>query len=137
MSLTREQIMERLQTVHVDVLPSRTALFRRFDPATAVRAYVDDPVPERKIRYVVGIFISGDGVASRTLDIEKLEEGTPTAYTMKFRGIPVAPADHREIPESGYDIENPIVTCEGGTQLYGTASGNTLYVTTIYYDNDV
>lgn len=121
MGLTREQIMERLQTDHINVLPSRTPLFAA--------------VPERIIRYVVGIFISGDGVASRTLDIEKLEEdGT---YTMKFRGIPVAPADHRELPESGYDVENPIVTCEGGTRLYGTASGNTLYVTVEHWDSDI
>lgn len=122
MVLTREQIMERLQTDDVWVTVSRTAL-------TAA-------VPERKMRYVVGIFLSGDGVSSKTVDIEKLEEDE-TTYTMKFSMIPVAPADHREIPESGYDIENPIMVLEGGSRPYGKASGNSVNTTIIYWDNEI
>jgi len=116
--LTKEQIRDRLRTKHVDILPSRTALFAA--------------VPEQKTRYVVALMFNGDGVSSRTVDIEKLEEDD--SYTMKFRNIAVSPADHVEIPESGYDIENPILTLEGGTRLYGTASGNTLYGTVLYFD---
>jgi len=119
--LTKEEIRERLQTDQVDVLPSRTDLF--------------SDVAERKIRYVVAIIINGDGVASRTMDIEKREEdGT---YTMKFEKVPVAPADVRTLPRESYDIEDPIVTCEGGTRLVGTASGNTLYTTVVYWDSDI
>ena len=120
--LTKEEIRERLQTDQVDILPTRTPFF--------------EAVPERKIRYVVAIIVNGDGVASRTMDIEKLEEDG-TTYTMKFEKVPVAPADVRTLPRESYDIEDPIVTCEGGTRLYGTASGNTLYATIEYWDSDI
>ena len=122
-SLTREQIMERLQTDSVDIETSRTALFAA--------------VPENKMRYVVGIFISGDGTTSRTVTIEVLEEDG-TTYTEKFADIPIAPADHRELPESGFDIENAILVLEGGTRLYGTLSaGTTTPVTVIYWDSEI
>lgn len=119
--LTKEEIRERLQTDHVDILPTRTPFFAA--------------VPERQIRFVVAIIINGDGVASRTMNIEKLEEdGT---YTMKFENVPVAPADVRTLPRESYNIEDPILSLEGGTRLYGTASGNTLYSTICYWDSDI
>lgn len=127
MTLTREQIMERLQTENSDVTNVHTALF--------------DEVPENKMRYVVGIFISGDGVQGRTVDFEMLkEDGDPEEdddYIMKFSDIPIAPADHRELPESGYDIENPIVVFEGGTRLYGKSSAGTLNITVIFWDSEI
>lgn len=121
--LTRGQIMERLQTASVLIGTSRT-------PLTAV-------VDTRKMRNIVMIRLHGDGVASRTVDIEKLETDT-TTYTMKFNDVPIAPADVREIPESGYDIEDPILVLEGGTRPYGTVSAGTgVNATIIYWDTDI
>lgn len=115
--VTREEILERLKTDEVQV---------------GYQTFFFAAIPERKTRFVVAVFVNGDGVASRTENIEKLEEdGT---YTMKFRNIPVAPADHRELPESGYDVENPILTLEGGTRLRGSVTGGTLSNTIIYWD---
>jgi len=122
MPLTREQIMERLQTDSVNVTTSWTAL--------------TGAVSERKIRYIVGIFIHGDGSATRTVDIAKLEEDG-TTYTIKFNQVPVAPTDVRQIPASGYDIENAIFTCEGGTRPYARVSGNSINITIEYWDNDI
>lgn len=120
MPLTREEIAERLKTEHVDIVATRTPLFAA--------------VPENTFRYVVRIMINGDGVASRTCDIEKLEEDG--SYTMKYEKVPVAPADVRQIPLR-HDLENPILALEGGTRLYGTVSGNTLYGTIEYWDSEI
>lgn len=122
MVLTKEEIRERLQTDSVSIQNARTALF--------------DEVGESKFRYVVLIRLHGDGVASRTVDIEKLEEDA-TTYTMKFDDVPVSPADVQEMPKSDYDIESPVVTCEGGTRLYGTTSGGTVNATVEYWDSEI
>ena len=124
--LTRKQIMERLQTDSVTIGITRTAL-------TAA-------VPDRKMRFIVKIMLHGDGVASRTVDIEKLKkDGDPTDpadFTMKFDDVPVAPADVRDIPEGSYDVENPILVLEGGTRPYGIVSGGAgLNATILYWDS--
>ena len=122
MVLTKEEIRERLQTDSVTITTSRTAL-------TAA-------VPESKMRYIVAIILIGDGNASRTVDIEKLEEDGST-YTMKFNDVPVAPADVRQLP-TDYDIENPILVLEGGTRPYGTVSaGSGLNATIVYWDSEI
>lgn len=119
--LTKNEIRERLVTASVTILTSRTAL-------TAA-------VGEARTRYIVAIFLHGDGSASRTVDIEKLEEDG-TTYTMQFNDVPVAPADVREIPPNGYDIENPIMVLEGGTRPYGIVSaGSGLNATIVYWDD--
>jgi len=119
--VTKKQIRERLQTDSVWVTTSRTALF-----AT---------VAERYIRYVVALLINGDQQQKRSVKIEKLEEDG--SYTVKFSDIHVAPADNVQIPEGAYDIEDIILSCEGGTRLYGTVSGNSVNLTVVYWDNDV
>ena len=53
-----------MKTVNVYITTSRTALFAA--------------VGERNIRYIVYIWLFGDRVASRTVDIEKLEEDGTT-----------------------------------------------------------
>ena len=119
--LTKEQIREKLKTVNVYITTSRTPLF--------------DAVDERKIRYVVYIWLFGDRVSTREVYIEKLEEDG-TTYTPKFDSINVAPPEKVPLPEK-HDIENPILTLEGGTRLYGRVSGNSLTATIQYYDNDI
>jgi len=121
--ITQEEIRQRLQTDSVLIGTSRTAL--------------TGAVAERKMRYIVLIRLHGDGVASRTVDIEKLEEDG-TTYTMKFNDVPVAPADVREIPESDWDIEKPILVLEGGARPYGIVSaGAGVNCTIVYWDNDI
>lgn len=93
-------------------------------------------VPESKMRYIVLIQLHGDGVASRTVDIEKKEE--TGSYTVKFDDIPVSPADIVPLPPHGYDIENPILVLEGGANLAGKVSaGSGLNATVVYWDNDI
>jgi len=124
MALTREQIMERLQVDSVTVGTSRTDFW------AAV-------VPERKMRNIVLIELVGDGVASRTVNIEKTEEDL-TTHTMKFNTVPVAPSEIVPLPQSGYDIENPILVLEGGTQLTGIVNaGAGLPATVVYWDTDI
>lgn len=119
--LTRMEIMERLQTDSVWVTDARTALFAA--------------VTERLWKYVVMIYINGDQQKKRDVAIEKLEEdGT---YTMKFSDIHVAPAANVQIPKDGFDIENPFLSCEGGTRLFAKASGNSVNLTVIHWDNDI
>lgn len=127
MSLNREILKERLQTKNTWILGSRTDL-------------LGEVTPERKIRYIIGIWLVGDGVASRTVDLEKLEDDG-TTYTMKWQGIPVAPSERVPVPEGwNFDIENPSMSLEGGTRLYGKTgppAGISINSTIQYYDNDI
>jgi hypothetical protein len=121
--LQKEDLWERLKTESVWVENTRTPLFAA--------------VGEAQWRYVVGIWISGNKQVNTTLQIEKYEEdGT---YTMKWSPIPVAPTDFRQIPKGSLSIIDPIVTCEGGTRLYGKTdvTGMSLNVTVEYWDWDV
>jgi len=122
-ALTKEEIRERLQTVNVYITTTRTPFFAA--------------VLERKIRYVIAISLFGDGVSSRVVKIEKLEEDG-TTYTPKYDYINLAPPEKVQLPIEGRDIENPIIALEGGTRLYGSiATGVTIAATCEYWDNDV
>lgn len=123
MVLQKEDIWERLKTESVWVESDRTPLFAA--------------VPERQFRYVVGIWINGNMGQTVCVQFEKLEEDA--SYTMKWSPIPVAPADFRQIPIGGLSIVDPIVTCEGGTRLYGKTdlAGSSMNVTVEYWDWDV
>ncbi len=93
----------------------------------------DSVVPERKIRHIVYIGIMGDGT-SRTAEILKDEE-TAGSQTMKFDNIPVPPADTESVPEDWhFDIENPFLNLEGGTNLTAIASAGAPELTIIYWD---
>ena len=128
--LQKEDIWERLKTESVWVTNTRTPLFAA--------------VAERQWRYVVGIWLSGDLKTTLTVQFEKLDEDpsdppVDADFTMKWSPIPVAPADFRQIPVGGLSIVDPIVTCEGGTRLYGKTdlTGSSMNVTVEYWDWDV
>jgi len=121
-ALTKEEIRERLQTVNIYITTARTPFF--------------DAVLERKIRYVVAITLFGDRVSTREVYIEKLEEDG-TTYTPKFDSINLAPPEKVQLPVEGKDIENPIISLEGGTRLYGRVSGNSITATCEFWDNDI
>jgi hypothetical protein len=124
MVLSKEEIWDRLKTESTWVLGTRTPLFAA--------------VAERQFRYVVAIWISGDNASNRTIQFEKLEEDGST-YTMKFSPIPISSTGFQQIPEGGYSIEDPIMTFEGGTRLYGKTDveGTSLNVTVNYWDADI
>ena len=119
----KEDIWGRLKTESVWVESTRTPLFAA--------------VPERQWRYVVGLWLSGGKGVTTCVQIEKLEEDA--SYSMKWSPIPVAPTDFRQIPKGSLSIVDPIVTCEGGTQLYGRTdiAGSSMNVTVEYWDWDV
>jgi len=122
-ALTKEEIRERLQTVNVFITPAYTPFFAA--------------VPERKIRFVVAITLFGDAVSTREVQIVKLEEDL-TTYTPKYTKISLAPPEKLQLPIEGKDLENPIITLEGGTRLYGQlTAGVTVSATCEYWDNDV
>lgn len=130
--LTKEQIRDRLKIYHVELDgTTRKALFpEEADPDKKA-------VPERKTRYVVGIWINGDGT-SRQVDIEKTTEAEPVGHTMLFENVPVPPADQCPVPEFWhFDIENPFLNLEGGTNLTAVAdvADAKPQVTIIYWDS--
>jgi hypothetical protein len=75
--------------------------------------------------------------ATTCVQFEKYEEDG--SYTMKFSPIPVAPADFRQIPKGSLSIVDPILTLEGGTNLYGNVdlAGASINVTVEYFDWDI
>lgn len=128
--LTREQIIERLRVKSVDILTSRTNVFSAGEYHMHA---TNDVLGEKYLRYIVAIFLIGDGAGSRTVSVEKLEEDG-TTYTMKFKNVPIAPADVRPIPPN-YDIEKAILVIEGGTNLYLIADAGSPYATVVYWDS--
>jgi len=118
----RKLILERLKTEAKAIGTTITDVF-------------SSNVPESKMRYIVSIVIMGDGEASRVVDIYKKEEDG--SYTLKFPMIPVAPADVRQLPQSGYDVMNPIMVLEGGTNLAGKVdAGAGVSLTVIFWDDE-
>jgi hypothetical protein len=115
-------IRDRLQTNEVWVTSSRTELFGTVD--------------SDKIRYVVGIFVNGDLAGTRNVVIEKKRN---TTYTSKFH-INVSPAEHKQLPQGGYSIEDPLLIIEGGSALYAhndAPAGSSQAITVIYWDDRV
>jgi len=121
MGLTRDQIRERLKYAQLTLSTSRQNLWT-------------SDIPERVKRNIVLIRLNGDGTA-RTVEIEKVEEDD--TYDMIFDNVNVPAASDIEIPSSGYDIENPIIVLEGGTNLSFIASAGAPEVTVIYWDDEL
>jgi len=90
-------------------------------------------VPERIKRNILAIVLISDGT-DRTVEIEKLEEDG-TTYTMIFDDYRTG-TTNSWIPPSGFDIENPVILLEGGTNLYLKAS-SAIPATVIYYDDEL
>jgi len=127
-----EIIRQKLRVKSVDIGTTRT---RAFSAAEYHMHETNHVLSERYMRNIVAIILIGDGTASRTVDIEKLEEDG-TTYTMSFNDVPIAPADVRPIPKN-YNIEHPILVLEGGTNLYLTANAGSPKASIIYWDNEI
>jgi len=123
--VTRDEIRERLKTDDNWVTTSWTALM--------------SAVPDRVIRYVVGIWVSGNRQSTSDIQISLLpDDGTlPDDLEGKFSTVPVAPADVVQIPLGGVSVEDPVVVCPGGSCLYGKVTGISLNTTIEYWDDNI
>jgi len=120
--LTKQEIRERIRYAQLTIGTTRANFFA-------------SDVPERKIRYIVAIFIFGDGTASRTVEIERVKEDD--TYEMIFDNIPVAPAAKVSLPNEHYNIEDVLIVLEGGTNLSAVANAGAPEATVIYWDDDI
>jgi len=128
MGHSKQEIRDRLVTTSVwidnedseDVTNPRTPLFVM--------------VPENSFRYIVGIWICGNAGSTSYVKFEKLKEDDE--YEGVYSPIPIAPADFRQIPKGSYHIEDPVVSLEGGTRLYGQVTGISINVSVAYWDKD-
>ena len=129
MTLTKEEIWERLRTDSVWVTSALTQITPLPAPTT---------VPARQFRLIPMIWIPGNGTGQIGVQFLKLEFDGVT-YTVKFCPIQVTATGLVQIPEGAYDVENPILTLEGGTRLFGQASlaGTSVNVTVEYWDLDI
>jgi len=88
-------------------------------------------VAESKVRYIVKIIVTGDRQAARALNLYKKEESG--SYSSFIENVNVEAPQKVEIPEI-MRLDAPILRLEGGTNLAGKVSGNSLAVTVLYYD---
>ena len=99
-------------------------------------------IPTDKIRYVIGLFIFGDGATSVTCAIQGgtyAATGSTISKTY-FNAIPVQPAANVQLPQGGpMNPAAPLFTQSGATypNIIGTVSGTTVHVTTVYFDTSI
>jgi len=126
MGLTRDQIRERLKYAQLTLSTSRQNIF-------------SSDIAERVKRNIVAIFIMTDATL-RTVEIEKVKEDD--TYDMIFDAVSIDIATGTrqgivQLPEKAYDIENPILVLEGGTNLSFIASLGAPEVTVLYWDDEL
>jgi len=140
MVLSKQEIWDRIRVKSVWLYQTRTAFFTDedehidsvTDPITAASVPV---VSEEYTRYIISLLFQGNAVQAQSAKIEKYkEDGT---YEVKWSDIQIQPAAMPQIPEGAYDIENPIISLEGGSNLYGHVNGNSINLTVTYWDSDV
>ena len=121
---SRRRLMEKVRVVQITLSTTKQDIF-----TTKTKT-----IPAGKMRFIVGMFLYGDGSTSATVDIEKKEKDG--SYTALFKKVPVSPAGRVPVPERwNFDLENPIITLEYGTDLAATASAGAPEMTIIYYDD--
>jgi len=124
MGLTRDQIRERLKYAQLTVSNARQNVF-------------GSDVAERVKRNIVAILIMTDATL-RYVEIEKQKEDD--TWEMIFDNVPIdvatGPFGLVQLPNN-YDIENPIIVLEGGTNLSFIASAGAPEVTVIYWDDEL
>jgi len=124
MALTRDQVRERLKYAQLTLSTSRQNIF-------------SSDIPERAKRNIVAIYIMTDATL-RYVEIEKVKEDD--TWDMIFDNVPIDVATGNEqgmvqIPKGHYDIEDPILVLEGGTNLSFISSLGAPEVTVIYWDD--
>jgi len=140
MILRKGEIRERIRVKSVWLMPTRTSFFATTDehivsvtdPLTAASVPV---LSERYIRYIVSLLFQGNAIQAQSAKIEKYKEDGN--YEVKWSDIQIQPAAMPQIPEGSYNIEDPIISLEGGTNLYGHVNGNSINLTITYWDSDI
>jgi len=132
--LTKQEIRDRIRVKSVWLMPSRTPFFASTDEHMGGTA-ATPTLTERYIRYIVSLLFQGNAIKAQSAKIEKYEEDG--SYTVKWSDIQIQPSAMPQIPEGSYNIEDPIIVLEGGTNLYGHVNGNSINLTITYWDNDV
>ena len=124
MALTRDQIRERLKYAQLTLSNARQNIFSA-------------DVPERVKRNIVAIILMTDATL-RYVEIEKQKEDD--TWEMIFDNVPVdvatGPFGLVQLPNN-YDIENPILVLEGGTNLSFIASAGAPECTVLYWDDEL
>jgi septum formation topological specificity factor MinE len=124
MALTRDQIRERLKYAQLTLSNARQNIFA-------------SDIAERIKRNIVAIILTTDGTL-RYVEIEKVKEDD--TYDMFLDNVPVdvatGPQGIVQIPNN-YDIENPILVLEGGTNLSFIASAGAPECTVYYWDDEL
>lgn len=134
MILGKELIRDRLRVKSTWLMPARVPFFINTDEH--MTGTIAAPVlTERFTRYIVCLLFQGNAIVHQSARIDRYNEnGT---FEVKWSDVQIAPAAMPQIPEGAYDIENPIISMEGGTNLYGHVNGNSINLTVTYWDNDV
>lgn len=134
MVLTKQEIRERIRVKSVWLGVTRTAFFASTDEHMGGTAAI--PIlTEEFMRYIVSLLFQGNAIVAQSGSVEKYEEdGT---YTMKWSDIQIQPAQMPQIPDGAYSLEDPIISMEGGTNLYGHVNGNSINLTITYWDDEI
>lgn len=136
MVLTKEEIWERIRTKSVWLTPALTPIFLAGEEHMyPVALGVGNRLRDQFMRYVTLFLFQGDAVVHHSGSIQKLEVNN--TFTVKISDVQIAPAAMPQIPNGGHSIEDPILSLEGNTGLYGQVNGNSVNLTVIWWDDDV
>jgi len=128
-------IRERIRVKSVWLMPERTPFFTATDEHMTTDTLGNPALVEQYIRYIVSLLFQGNAIQAQSAKIEKYKEDG--SYEVKWSDIQIQPAAMPQIPEGSYNIEDPIISLEGGTNLYGHVNGNSINLTITYWDNEI
>jgi len=133
--LKKGEIRERLRVKSVWLKTDRTPFFTATEEHMTTDTLGNPALVQRYIRYIVSLLFQGNAIQAQSVKVEKYrEDGT---YEVKWSDLQIQPAAMPQIPVGAYDIEDPIISLEGGTNLYGKVSGNSINLTVTYWDNEL
>lgn len=134
MVLKKEEIWERIRCKSVWLFPANTPIFvggeEHMNPVA-----IGNTLKDRFQRYIIMFLFQGDAKVAHSANISKLLASG--AFTVKFSDVQVQPAAMPQIPNGGMSIEDPFLSLEANTGLYGQVDGNSLNLTVVYWDDDV
>lgn len=135
--LTKEEIWDRIRVKSVWLMPTRTPFF----VAGEEHMKATNHLQEQYRRYIVCLLFQGNAITAQSAKLEQLgDDADPTlnaSFTMKWSDIQIQPSAMPQIPDGAYSITDPIISLEGGTNLYGTVNGNSINATVTYWDSEV
>lgn len=136
--LTKEEIWDRIRVKSVWLMPTRTPFFVAGEEHMKAAS---NHLQEQYRRYIVYLLFQGNAIAAQSANVEKLgDDADPTldaSFTMKWSDIQIQPSAMPQIPDGAYSITDPIISLEGGTNLYGRVNGNSINLSIIYWDSEV